>query len=917
MSEPLPPGSVQFYDGYRPGLDAGTYELSAVQSVDGVDTGAYFGPRTQTFTVDAPRFVLDAGDVGEMYPPANSSGDFGATLPSIVLNRRTLPWERHLGADSSDPAEPWLALLLLRSDELPPGPALHTGTVAQFLDASDPHERPPAIAADKLSAQVLATQMTSLSLHRRLFTAIAPAAGEARLLAHVRRTDTASRAAGQADRDGWHAVVVANRRPAPPPGSGGTGSAHLACLVSLEGHAVDLPGVGGAPADGGDGGDVRLRLAVLASWSFTSNPAGGGDIGRLLAGLAPAVSAGPEALLPRIPVPPSAPPSAALTRLRQGFAALDYRLPTGEQTFAWYRGPFTPYPAQPLPGPTDGTPHYATASEVTVYSQSDGVFDVSYAVAFEAGRLAALADRGFAVAMVNARRSAFQIVAKLQARAGSPLFANLRPVLPVPPAPTPPPGPEVSAADLLAVHSRNAFGELLAGGMGDQLTSVLTGPPAPPSPPMVVSPGTAAAAVIAGLLPPPSALYLGGGGFDEGFDAAHLSSAEPVEPAEPPAPPRPSDPDLPTGFIPGRPGWPGRDGLDPVEQLRYLLSRTDVQDLLADHARGPAADPATGWLAELALLHRIPFRHLIPDERMLPVESMRFFYLDSGWIAALIDGALSIGVEGSRDLELHQAMSRPLVEIVAAKVGAVRADHRNRPDLAVPTGGAEAAGTGASTAAGLATPPTPPTPTTPQGPPGSGGLPDIPGRPDRPDPGPDAIPLPQQRTGLLLRSAVVAGWPGLAVEASAGGRPVPLLRLDRLSDTVLLALFDSVPDTVTLTEPWHGLHFGFSDGGGEAGGGEGSGEGGGGGLVLRRPDGTELNARFPAAGQPGLHAAFTRPGDPSVLRVHDLADALQARLAELLPGTEVPMGPALFATELLASAHQLTLHHTAPAPRET
>ncbi|WP_405110614.1 hypothetical protein OG559_30810 [Micromonospora sp. NBC_01405] len=266
-------------------------------------------------------------------------------------------------------------------------------------------------------------------------------------------------------------------------------------------------------------------------------------------------------------------------------------------------------------------------------------------------------------------------------------------------------------------------------------------------------------------------------------------------------------------------------------------------------------------------------------------------------------------VSRSRDLELHQAMSRPLVEIVAAKVGAVRADHRNRPDLAVPTGGAEAAGTGASAAAGLATPPTP---TTPQGPPGTWGLPDIPGRPDRPDPGPDAIPLPQQRTGLLLRSAVVAGWPGLAVEASASGRPVPLLRLDRLSDTVLVALFDSVPDTVTLTEPWHGLHFGFGDGGGE-----GNGQGGGGGLVLRRPDGTELNARFPAAGQPGLHAAFTRPGDPSVLRVRDLADALQARLGKLLPGTTVSMGPALFATELLASAHQLTFHHTAPAPRET
>ncbi|WP_433202227.1 hypothetical protein ACQP00_31965 [Dactylosporangium sp. CS-047395] len=829
MSEPtLPPGAVQFYDGFRPGLAAGTYELTAEQRIDDLSTGAYFAPRSQSFTVDAPRFVLDAGDVGEVYPPANSSGDFGATLPSIVLNRRTLPWERRL---SADPDAPWLALLVLRADELGSGPALHSGTVAQFLDRSDPAVRPPAIAADGLSPQVLAAEMTSLTLPRQRFTAIAPTGGEARLLAHVRRTDTASRAAGEAARDGWHAVVVANRLPA-------DGAASLACLVSLEGLAAYLPGADGTPADGAD---VRLRLAVLASWSFTSNPAAGGDLGRLLTGLAPA---GPTALLPRIPVPADAPPSAALTRLQQGYAALDYRLPTGERTFAWYRGPFTPYPAPPLPGPVDGTPHYATAAEVTIYAQSEGVFDVSYAAAFEAGRLAALADRGFAVAMVNARRAAFQIVGTLRARADSPLFADLAPASP--PVPSPPPAPPavaaVTAADLLAVRGRDMFASLLTDGAGDRLTAVPAAPPAE-------LPTLAAAAAVDLPLSP---LYLQGG--DEGFEGFDGFEA---------APPTPPQPDLPGGFVPRRPGRGG--GFDPVEQLKDLLSRADVQQLLAEHARGPATDAATGWLAELALLHRVPFHHLIPDERMLPVESLRFFYLDSGWIAALIDGALSIGVEGSRDLELHQAISRPLVDLVAAKVGAVRAADRGRPDLHVPTGGTAPAGMAASAAAGVAPAP------------------------------PDTVDGPQRRTGLLLRSAVIAGWPGLAVEGRAGGEPVPLLRLDRLADTILLALFDGVPDTVTLTEPWHGLHFAFDADDG---------------VVLRRPDGTELGSRFPAPGQPGLHAAFTRTVDASVVRVQELAEAIDARLREVMPGIAVPMGSALFATELLAAAHRLTLHTT-------
>jgi hypothetical protein len=288
--------------------------------------------------------------------------------------------------------------------------------------------------------------------------------------------------------------------------------------------------------------------------------------------------------------------------------------------------------------------------------------------------------------------------------------------------------------------------------------------------------------------------------------------------------------------------------------MRALLGHSDVQELLAALVRGDAMNPVTDWLARLALLHPVPFRHLVPEERMLPVESLRFFYLDDGWLSALIDGALSIGVEGSRDLELHQAISTPLLAAVAEKLGTVRAELRDRPDLAVQTDAA-----------------------------------------------------PKLRSGLLLRSEAVAGWPGLTVTADGGA--TALLRLDRLSDSVLLALFDGVPATVTLGEPWHGLHFGLSTDGA---------------LHLRRPDGTELNERFPAAGAPDLATAYTRPATSTasattsgVLRVDALSAALLARLRALIPapaGTSLTMGPALFATELLAGARRLTFRLGAAPP---
>lgn len=71
--------------------------------------------------------------------------------------------------------------------------------------------------------------------------------------------------------------------------------------------------------------------------------------------------------------------------------------------------------------------------------------------------------------------------------------------------------------------------------------------------------------------------------------------------------------------------------------------------------------PLADWLARLALLHGVPFNYLVPDEAMLPPESIRFFYLDENWIAALNDGAMSIGRNLNRhtgDLEsnLHTAV---------------------------------------------------------------------------------------------------------------------------------------------------------------------------------------------------------------------------------------------------------------------
>lgn len=244
-----------------------------------------------------------------------------------------------------------------------------------------------------------------------------------------------------------------------------------------------------------------------------------------------------------------------------------------------------------------------------------------------------------------------------------------------------------------------------------------------------------------------------------------------------------------------------------AQALRDLLARADVRQAIV-HDAGPDLEAVTRWLGRLCLLEGVPFPHLVPDPAVLPPESLRFFYLDLDWIEAALDGALSVGTATGRDRMVSAALYADVRDAALRAAAAVRA-----------------------------------------GAPGEGGA------------SSGAPALPPRSAGLLLRSALVSGWPGLSVQGLAGGQPLPVLRMEPLSGSVLLCLWAGVPDRVELAEPQQGLRFGLGDDGrvrlrsvaGQVGG-----QRDGSVDVLRTPGmlraGRTLNLR-PAAG-PGLLAAL-------------------------------------------------------------
>jgi len=174
----------------------------------------------------------------------------------------------------------------------------------------------------------------------------------------------------------------------------------------------------------------------------------------------------------------------------------------------------------------------------------------------------------------------------------------------------------------------------------------------------------------------------------------------------------------------------------------------------------------------------VPFQYIVPDEKYLPPESLRFFHLDEDWIDALIDGAMSIGRTYSKATNTHPsalaeaAQHNKLHEHANGELG----NHRLRQ---------------------LSLEEQPISPTK---------FPDI--------------------TGFLLRSQIVQGWKGLDFIAYEKGKSpydyqmcqissakdvkqMEVLRLEPLANDVLLGIFTGTIYELVIHQPPEGIHFGF------------------------------------------------------------------------------------------------------------
>ena len=364
---------IEFVQFHQPGLPPGDYTITVQQNVtipSSSVTDAF--DIKKSFAVYGDRFSLNPQVIHAVFPPDSSLGEHSNILPHIIFTRSTLPWERQAQSGNND--VPWLALLLFDDQEKPP---LSVIALSELENPTGFSAKFPAVTLE--SGQQPTDLVAVIDVEKRLLQNLLPAPNVQTLawLAHARIGTYADGSQNEL------AVVIGNRLPA----RGATSTVHL---VSLEGRYTNNS------FDYQNANDTDLiRLVSLKNWSFTCV-----DEKQSFTGLLENLDHTPGTLrLPQNKQP------AVEQYLAMGYTLLPHTFRESGKTFSWYHGPLVP-----LANTTEPVLPVQAADALVRYDSTNGLFDISYAAAWQLGRLLALQSKQLSINLFLWKRTHAQLL---------------------------------------------------------------------------------------------------------------------------------------------------------------------------------------------------------------------------------------------------------------------------------------------------------------------------------------------------------------------------------------------------------------------------------------------------------------------------------------------------------------------------
>ncbi|GAW19371.1 hypothetical protein ANO14919_088570 [Xylariales sp. No.14919] len=547
-------------------------------------------------------------------------------------------------------------------------------------EAVDPNAQVDVIfLRGDLMTSLLASYNNDGSVEKSNDVVVGPDLSRYKYLAHVRNVNTRNIAGAGLDDNGLFSVLFGHR--SGPLDGFETSRPVIVHLVTLEGLEVvdnDVPHFTWPPDP-----SKRYALVSLYSWTYLCLPPEEVNFVNTMRDIGASIKLGEcwlrasDDVIAQFTKPPNAddpksPPPALqnrlVKRLEDGYTLQRYKLHTGEETVAFYRGPLTPRWTPPV---KDWWPFQSSfATDYQVLDRSMGIMDITYSAAWQLGRTLGMADQAFTAALVRLR-GAVQTTGRRAALKDQA-----------------PQQPKTKTETLrLMQNSITTLSQLAVGDAGATKSKPLYRCHHKVPKAVRFAPVGARRATVSATVSPydvhrsllrkqlnKAAKFMGSAKVDN-FRTTNPGAMTAV--MREPLADGSNDEGNPTE------GDPAED--DPVEGDPHdgnpSEGNSDNDDVYIPFNEinipsSPDWQMVQAWILDKLFLKNIPAHYYISDASYLPPESIRFFYIDNNWIDALIDGALSIGNHLDRnDDVVRQAFKRNLNRYFENKY------HPNHPAL--------------------------------------------------------------------------------------------------------------------------------------------------------------------------------------------------------------------------------------------
>ncbi|KAI0890541.1 uncharacterized protein GGS22DRAFT_151187 [Annulohypoxylon maeteangense] len=447
--DPLPPGQEKLNAYWVPGLEAGQQHRINVSQTINANNGE--SPLTltaeQDFFVDAPQFTLPDGSVHSTYPPPGYSDDH-RILPHVVLTDPHLPWER-LGSPSegtntqlksrirtmtangeANPVRnrvPWLVIFSFSQDELRLPPEDLDANTGIFRDTSagviKPIKQSSTMTINMSVDDLWKLDNVAYPVTRELVpSGMESSRGDFIFV----KPDLFKSLFSTFDADNKQVTgnkpntsqyqYLAHVRTINSSGMALAGVEDTAVFSIVVGnragpldnaspttmcvHLVSIEGVEGMNFPTSD--QRYVALCSLHSWNYTVLPPGLLNVPDAFEHLGSTLDVlrTRESIIAPLRTSSSDAEKRVARRLNDGYTMTKYYTQTGETTVALYRGPFTPTYVPPLENLSRCS---NSGVDLQILDKDLGIMDITYSVAWQTGRTMALADESFTAALCRLR----------------------------------------------------------------------------------------------------------------------------------------------------------------------------------------------------------------------------------------------------------------------------------------------------------------------------------------------------------------------------------------------------------------------------------------------------------------------------------------------------------------------------------